>query len=93
MNDQVRREDAERLAESTAGSLDAARRWREIGEAVASSTSAQEAAEVLTRPPFGYSMDTAHRVLDMPIRRLTESGRRDLATRLEDLRAYLHDES
>lgn len=47
----------------------------------------------LTKPPFNYSAVAAQRVLDMPTRRLTRSGRRAMAEQLEEIHAYLKDAS
>jgi DNA gyrase/topoisomerase IV subunit A len=89
MDERERRKQAEALAETTMGTIDAVSRWREVGEVVASSATRGEAAAALTKPPFSYSAEAARRILDMPMRFLTESGRQELAARMDDIRTYL----
>jgi len=89
LDERERRKQAEALVETTVGTIDAVGRWGEVGKVVASSATRGEAAAALTKPPFSYSTETAQRILDLPIRFLTESGRQELAARLDEIRTYL----
>ncbi len=84
-----RRAEAAVRADITAGYLDAVKRWREVGELVASSRDNSDAAAALTRPPFNYSETIAHHILDMPLRRLTHSAQSEMVAELDEISTYL----
>lgn len=90
MNDpERRRAEAAIRAGITAGYIDAASRWREVGELVASATDIDHAVVALTEPPFNYSERIAHHILDMPLRRLTHSARSEMVAELDEINTYL----
>lgn len=90
MNEEDRRV-VDARAETTTGLLDAATRWAEIGELVASSNDDIEAKAASMALPFGYSDSVAWHILNMPFRRLTLSWRAEAEAELQELHALLED--
>ncbi len=84
-----RRASAEERLRIDEGVLDAADRWREISELVASSDTIVDARRALTKPPFNYAAMVASHVLDTPLRRLSPEARSELTIEVGEIRAYL----
>ena len=58
-----------------------------INAVVRTATDGTTAVAALVAPPFGFSEEQAHYVLDMPVRRQTQQSRGELVAELARLRA------
>jgi hypothetical protein len=87
--DQQRIRNAKLRAQITEGRLDAANRWREVCDLVATSATTSDAIEALTQPPTSYTTVVASHVVDMPLRGLTSDARAGLTAELLEISEFV----